>query len=133
MAGENRQRKAERIQALQGKHEIAEWRLASIQRARNAVVEQQRDILNTLNGETLAPLLVDQVSRRLKILGAEQEKLDMAATAQAERVRQAGLSLKRAERHLNTVSAETAREEEGRALQDILEAMAGREASFPPD
>ncbi|TCT07954.1 hypothetical protein [Aquabacter spiritensis] len=127
-------RRARRILALQTQlHRSGEWKLGALQ-SELAENGRTRDaVMATLADDALGPVLVEVAARRLKRLAQARDTLAAAEAAQSARVQDEARRMKQAERRLDAVQRQAAREAEKADLDALLDRIASaRDASLPP-
>ena len=131
---EDRLRKMKRIQDVQTRlHQLAEQKLARLQREQQELKQAQVDIVEALNNDdVLHGLFIDAMAGRLNRLAAESEKVQRAETMQEKRVREEALRLKRAERMAGRLDVAARRNHEKRGFRDLLDGIGrSKDASLP--
>lgn len=113
--------KLQRLLRLQEQlHRQAEWKLAALQRQEAELQETQKALVGALNDtDALHGLFVAATARRLKAVGAEVQQVQRARDVQKERVLEAGMRMKHAERMVDTAAVEDQRGSEKKALADL--------------
>ncbi|MBS9479293.1 hypothetical protein [Ancylobacter radicis] len=126
--------KLKRIEALQSRlNQRADHELIRLQRSLADAQANRRDVMQVLNDECLAPVVVGFVSRRLKAIDSEIGQLTAAIAAQQAIALREAMRLKRAERSTGSAREACRAEDDRKALDEALEsALLRREASFPP-
>ena len=130
----DRAQKIQRLLTLQAKlHQLAEWRLASVDRARHELAENEARLFETLNGEApLHGLFVEAMARRLATLAREGDRLTRLREIQQRRLQEEGLKLKRFERMTRRAERQSRAEAEKRDFAALLDVLAATEdASLP--
>ena len=130
----SRLKKVERVLAVQEQlHRLAQWKMAAIEREKAELADGQVDLLSALNEDNaLHGLFVEAMTRRLKALAREAERLERARRVMEEQLSQQALKLKRTERMTDRVRREDRHGRDKRLFQDLLETLAkARDASLP--
>ncbi len=129
-----RLKKARRIEELHARiHQLAEHRLAALERRKADTEGERAAVLATLADERLGPMLVSYAANRLRRIDADIQRLETERAAEAANVQRDALRLKRAERLTARVDVAVRADAEKKSLDDILEALAAaRGASLPP-
>lgn len=130
----NRLKKIERVLAVQEQlHRLAQWKMASLDRERAENASGQAGLLSALNDDSqLQGLFIEAMTRRLKALSREAERLERARRLVEEHLSEQAIKLKRTERMTDRVRREHQLGRDKRLFQDLLETLAkARDASFP--
>ncbi len=130
----NRLKKVERVLAVQAQlHRLAQWKMAALDREKAENADGQVDLLAALNSDNeLHGLFVDAMTRRLKVLAREAERLERARRVMEQQLSEEGLKLKRTEKMTDRVRREHQLGRDKRLFQDLLETLAkARDASLP--
>ena len=130
---DHRLKKIQRVLEVREKmHELAEWKLAALDREKAELNAGQQELLGALNREDgLHGLFVEAMARRLTVLARETERVNQARAAQLGRLFEEALALKRSERMTTKVRKEYLRDLWKRGFDDLLEALMKRDgASF---
>ena len=130
----NRLKKIERVLAVQEQlHRLAQWKMASLDREKAENASGQAGLLSALNDDgQLQGLFIEAMTRRLKALSREAERLERARRVVEEQLSEQALKLKRTERMTDRVRREHQAGRDKRLFQDLLETLAKtRDASFP--
>ena len=130
----DRLKKIERVLAVQEQlHRLAQWKMAALDREKAELADGQVDLLSALNGDNqLHGLFVEAMTRRLKALAREAERLERARRVMEEQLSDQALKLKRTERMTDRVRREDQLGRDKRLFQDLLETLAKtRDASLP--
>ena len=126
--------KAKRVLKVQEQlHEIAEWRLAGLQRRATEVREAQASLMETLNDEApLHGLFVEPAARRLRALAVQESEVKQEQERQAQVVLDHAMSVKRTERMVATLAIDARRALEKKADLAQLDLLANRrDADLP--
>ena len=130
----NRLKKVERVLAVQEQlHRLGQWKMAALDREKAEIADGQVDLLSALNADNqLHGLFVEAMTRRLKALAREAERLERARRVMEEQLSEQALKLKRTERMTDRVRREDQLGRDKRLFQDLLETLAKtRDASLP--
>jgi hypothetical protein len=113
----------EKISHLQTKlHELTRWRLAAIDQKRESLEQDEREMIEALNGDLVghgAP--ADAAARRLRSIGREIAVAKAEHAAQSQRVRDQGARAKLAQRLVDSADADYRAEKERKDLGDLIE------------
>ena len=122
----DRLKKIERVLAVQAQlHRLAQWRMAALDREKAENADGQVDLLAALNTDNeLHGLFVDAMTRRLKALARDAERLERARRVMEQQLSEEGLKLKRTEKMTDRVRREHQRGRDKRLFQDLLETLA---------
>ena len=123
---ENRRKKIERILTVQRKmHQLAEVRLAQLQRRGTELDEAQISLIRALNEDgAFQGLFIDAMARRLEKLAGEADNVKRAQAEQAARVLAEARRMKTTERFSGKLDRETKRAREKVDFRTLLEAFA---------
>ncbi len=130
----NRLKKIERVLAVQEQlHRLAQWKMAALDREKAENARGQAGLLSALNDDSLLQgLFIEAMTRRLKALSREAERLERARRVVEEHLSEQALKLKRTERMTDRVRREHQTGRDKRVFQDLLETLSkARDASFP--
>lgn len=116
-------------------HSLEELKFARLKQQVTACQDDQRALADALSGEgALAGLFIDVTVRRLKSLQQEEARLSPQVEAQARVLVEHGGRMRNSERLADELAVEVRREDERRALEELLEAgFAQRGASSKQD
>lgn len=129
----DRHRKAERLVAVQRQlKRAAETRHAQAVREGARLDGETADLVAALDDGRFAPLMLENVARRLERVAHARQQVEAEEVAAATRVKAEGFTLKRAERHAETTARLASAEAERAATDAIAEAslVAGGRASL---
>jgi hypothetical protein len=121
-------KRTERLAAVQKQmSRVEEWRRLGLAHRQRDLERERIEIVAALNDDgALQGLFVDSMARRLTRLGAEQQRVASAHDVQERVVREQTVREKCAERLLDRQLDAAAREEEKRALDQIVDQVAAR-------
>jgi hypothetical protein len=120
-----RVRKVNRILSVQKQlHQLAEWRLVSLQRKEAELETNYQDLVCFLNeGHVLPDLFSVTVNRRLKGLVEEKARVHAVQLRQADAVLKELQKVKQAERMVTSLSAEQQRQDDKTELESLGERL----------
>ncbi len=130
----NRLKKVERVLAVQEQlHRLAQWKMAALDREKAENASGQAGLLSALNDDSqLQGLFIEAMTRRLKALARDAERLERARRVVEAQLSEQALQLKRTERMTDRVRREDQLGRDKRLFQDLLETLAkARDASLP--
>jgi len=108
----------------------AEARLAELQRQEFGLVEQERELVQFLNGDLMpSGAFATSVSRRFRSLAARLALVRHAKEAQERQLLEQLRRLKRAERVADTLLRDNRVVEERKSLADLIESAVGRSSA----
>jgi len=131
---DRRLKKIERILAVQKRlHQLAEWRLAELDREKAELIDGQKALVAALNHDAqLQGLFVEAMARRLSALARETDRVNQARNAQFRRLVEEGLRLKRTERMTAGVRRDYRTSQSKQGFENLLETLARTDnASLP--
>ncbi|RDI50405.1 hypothetical protein [Microvirga subterranea] len=131
---DKRLQKTKRLLKVQEQlHQIAEWKLASLQRQVAELQNTQHALIATLNDDQLLHgLFVEARSRRLQTLAAEEGRVKVAEAEQKKAALDHAMQVKRTERMVETLSVEYRRAVEKKDYLALLDSLATKtDASLP--
>jgi phosphoenolpyruvate synthase/pyruvate phosphate dikinase len=131
---DRRLKKIERIGTVQKRlHQLAEWKLAQLDREKAELVDGQKALIEALNqDEHLQGLFVEAMARRLNALARETDRVNQARVAQNQRLVEEGLRLKRTERMSAGARREYRELLKKHGFETLLQTLAGIDkASLP--
>lgn len=118
-----RHRKAERLVAVQRQlKRAAETRHGQAVRERARLDGETADLMAALDDGRFAPLMLENVARRLERVALARQQAHAAEVAAADEVKAESFTLKRAERHAEGTGRLARAEEERTATDAIAEA-----------
>lgn len=125
---QERRRKIERILQVQRQmHQIAEWKLARLQRRGIELGEAQIDLIRSLNEDSaFHGLFLDSMAHRLSRLSGEAEAVSREQARQAERVLAEARRVTTTERLSRKVDREQKQAAEKLRFRTVLEAFISR-------
>jgi hypothetical protein len=108
----------------------AEARLAELQRQEFSLMEQERELVQFLNGDLMpSGAFAASVSRRFRSLAARIALVHHAKEAQKRQLLEQLQRLKRAERVADRLSRDNRVVEERKSLADLIESAVGRDSA----
>jgi hypothetical protein len=113
-----------RILALQEQlHRVEHWRLVELQRRAAELDQERQDLIAALNGDdALAGLFLDATARRLVAIARAADEVARQEQLQGERLAEQAMQVACAERLEERVSVEARRDDEKKALGEVIDA-----------
>jgi hypothetical protein len=127
----NRLKSLEKIQQLQAKlHDLSLWRLAEIGQRREALEEEQREMIEAIDREAMKNgALLAGATRRLRAVDKQIAGAKADYEAQSKHALDQGARAKTAQRLLASVDAKVRAQEERKSLADLIERTIRKGAS----
>lgn len=131
---DQRLKKVERILIVQRRlHQIAEWKLAGIDRERAELQSGRESLVEALNQDRqIHGLFVEAMARRLKALAIETDRVNRERALQEKRLLEEGLRLKRTERMTEKVKRELVKSLWKRGFDDLLDTLGRKDGASLP-
>ena len=121
------------LKVQQQLQKAAELKLAGMDRKMAELRQGETILLETLNGsDQLQGLFVEAKAKRLQTLSGQIAQLDQTRVVQRRAVLERAMQAKRVEKMVDSLEEENRRQEEKRALSEILDLVAAKpDASLP--
>jgi hypothetical protein len=131
---DKRLRKTRRLLKVQEQlHQIAEWKLATLQRQGAELQSTQETLIATLNDdEALHGLFVEARSRRLQALAVEEGRVNAAQEEQKKAALDRAMQVKRTERMVDSLAVEHRRMTEKKDYLLLLDSLATKSGASLP-
>jgi hypothetical protein len=113
-------------------HDLAVWRLAALEREREALIEDHRAMLAAMEGDMMAyGGFAAAGVRRIRSLEVKIAAADAARAAQSKRALDLGTRAKLVERALGGVAAQYREQKERKELAELIDASLRNPKSSP--
>ena len=122
-----RAQRTRRVLALQEQlHRVAHWKLLDLRRRAAELDAQRRELIAALNDcDALQGLFLDATARRLMSIAQEADKVEREELLQTTRVGEQARRVACAQRLSETVDRQAEREDEKRALLEVIDRLVG--------